>query len=459
MSILNLDLSTYKQNFEVSAKNKQLYGEVHTDFKLINNMLDLIPKKYYENPNLTWLDPCCGRGYFTIVLYKRLFSSLSKLFPEPKKRHDHIITNMIHMIELNSTFIPTLKNIFGENSNIYNENFLDHEKNKYNFVIGNPPYNSYHVKNEPGHINIWQAFIKKAFMVLKSKGSLLFITPSIWMKNTHTIFPYMLQYNIKKLHTMNNQETSRLFHGKAQIPSCYFLITKILRHKHPRLRPISIYDKSIHKYIKFNTNMTEHFTRPMSLPLFAVSIVQKIQESVRCYGPIQVKKTNIRPERISELDLSTNLCDKYPYPNIFTCKLRKTEPYLDINYSNIKCPFYNKPKIVLAHKMYGLPYYDKEGKFGISGRDNFIILNKTNDDFMRLKQFLSSNLFLTLTEAVRYRMSYMEQNLFDMIPDITNIPDFPINITNESIANYFNLNKMERNLIDNHKKVYLLNKF
>ena len=123
MSILNLDLSTYKQNFEVSAKNKQLYGEVHTDFKLINNMLDLIPKKYYENPNLTWLDPCCGRGYFTIVLYKRLFSSLSKLFPEPKKRHEHIITNMIHMIELNSNFIPSLKNIFGENSNIYNENF------------------------------------------------------------------------------------------------------------------------------------------------------------------------------------------------------------------------------------------------------------------------------------------------------------------------------------------------
>ena len=205
--------------------------------------------------------------------------------------------------------------------------------------------------------------------------------------------------------------------------------------------------------------MAEHFTRPMSLPLFAVSIIQKIQESVRHYGPIQVKKTNIRPERISELDLSTNLCDKYPYPNIFTCKLRKTEPYLDINYSNIKCPFYNKPKIVLAHKMYGLPYYDKEGKFGISGRDNFIILNKTNDDFMRLKQFLSSKLFLTLTEAVRYRMSYLEQNLFDMIPDITYIPDFPVDITNESIANYFNLNKMERNLIDNHKKVYLLNKF
>ena len=109
--------------------------------------------------------------------------------------------------------------------------------------------------------------------------------------------------------------------------------------------------------------------------------------------------------------------------------------------------------------MYGLPYYDKEGKFGISGRDNFIILNKTNDDFMRLKQFLSSKLFLTLTEAVRYRMSYLEQNLFDMIPDITYIPDFPVDITNESIANYFNLNKMERNLIDNHKKVYLLNKF
>ena len=54
-------------------------------------------------------------------------------------------------------------------------------------------------------------------------------------------------------------------------------------------------------------------------------------------------------------------------------------------------------------------------------------------------------------------MSYLEHNLFDMIPDITKIPDFPDIITNTSISTFFRFNKMERNLINSHKKTYLLN--
>ena len=36
MSILNTDLSTFKQNFDSLQANKEQYGEVHTDFVLIN---------------------------------------------------------------------------------------------------------------------------------------------------------------------------------------------------------------------------------------------------------------------------------------------------------------------------------------------------------------------------------------------------------------------------------------
>ena len=39
MSISNIDLSTFKQNFDSLQANKERYGEVHTDFVLINNML------------------------------------------------------------------------------------------------------------------------------------------------------------------------------------------------------------------------------------------------------------------------------------------------------------------------------------------------------------------------------------------------------------------------------------
>lgn len=460
MSIFFEDLSNFQQDFSVTKPNKTLNGEVHTDFKLINKMLDLIPAKYFKNPDLIWLDPCCGRGYFMMVLYKRLFSSLSATFPEPQKRHNHIITKMIYMIEINSHYIPLLKKIFGEKSNIYNSNFLTFQQISPNFIIGNPPYNSHEFKKQSNYTSIWQAFIRKAFLLLKSKGFLLFITPSIWMKNTHPIFSYMLHHTIQKIHTMNSTETSRIFHGEAQLPTSYFLIRKSNQYK--QSTTVRIYDKSLNKYILYNTkSIHKTAPRPPSLPLFAPSIVQKIQKYIRLYSalaPGYVEKSNIRPERIQNLNLSQHQCEKNPYPNISTCKLNKAQPYLVINYSNIKCPYLGKTKIVLAHKMYGLPYYDKEGKYGITGRDNFIIINKTDEEFERLQKFLSSNLFLTLTEVVRYRMSYMESNIFEMIPDITNISNFPEIITNESICTFFGFDEVERNLINNHKKIYLLNK-
>ena len=65
--------------------NKLVYGEVNTDLTLVNNMLDLVPKKIFTDPLLKWLDPACGQGNFMIALYKRLFKGLSILFPDPEK--------------------------------------------------------------------------------------------------------------------------------------------------------------------------------------------------------------------------------------------------------------------------------------------------------------------------------------------------------------------------------------
>ena len=40
-------------------------------------------------------------------------------------------------------------------------------------------------------------------------------------------------------------------------------------------------------------------------------------------------------------------------------------------------------------------------------------------------------------EATRYRMKYLEKYIFNMIPDITVIPDFPSDINDKTIAMYF----------------------
>ena len=85
-------------------------------------------------------------------------------------------------------------------------------------------------------------------------------------------------------------------------------------------------------------------------------------------------------------------------------------------------------------------------------------IHKKEEEFIQLTQFLSSKFILTLFEATRYRMKYLEKHIFEMIPDITYISDFPKTISDISISTFFKLNKMERNLIHTyHKKKYNIN--
>ena len=105
--------------------------------------------------------------------------------------------------------------------------------------------------------------------------------------------------------------------------------------------------------------------------------------------------------------------------------------------------------------MHGFPYPDLDGMFGISNRDNYVILKKNKQDLFKIYKFLSNNFFVKLFEATRYRMKYLERHIFDFIPDISNIPDFPENISLQSIYNFFQISELERNFIEqNTKKHY-----
>ena len=468
MSVYDINIDTYLQDFTITEGNKEKNGEVHTDFKIINDMLDLIPNKYFKDPTLKWLDPCAGRGYFCIILYKKLFQGLKEFYPDDKKRHNHITSYMLHMVELNSTFIPLLKKLFGENCHIYNLDFLTFQKGEiYDMVIGNPPYNS---KGKA----IWNTFTEKSLSVLKDKGFLTFITPSIWMKKDHNMYSKLLRYNVKKIYTLNNTETNKIFHGNAQTPTCYFLLRKIVNRDilkkekienydtddwlihqgdiidiTPKSRPIKLFDRTHNKYITYRLN-------PMtSIPLFGSTIINKLNKVVKKVGHIPVTKTNMR-KGYKGLVITPEPTDSSPYPNITTCILKGLQPELVINFSNIQCHFHGVTKLVLAHKMYGFPFLDLSGVFGISNRDNYVIYNKSKKDLMKLHQFLSTNFIITLFEATRYRMKYLERYIFELLPDITKLNDFPEDINDKSLCDYFKLDKTERNLINTfNKKKYL----
>ena len=121
--------------------------------------------------------------------------------------------------------------------------------------------------------------------------------------------------------------------------------------------------------------------------------------------------------------------------------------------------------------MYGFPFIDFTGEFGISSRDNFVIMDYSINDLKIIQKFLSTKTALFIYEATRYRMKYLEKYAFQLIPDITklnkdisndisnnNFKIFPDihEITDKTIAKYFNFTDDEYNAIINlHKKHYI----
>jgi len=128
--------------YNPSSKNKEILGEVETDFSLIRMMLDLIPGEKWSDPSLVWLDPACGRGNFMISVYNRLFLSLQTIIPDDIIRKHHIIENMLHMVEINEEHYTYLKQVFGEKANIEHSDFLSYTPNTpVDIIVGNPPFN------------------------------------------------------------------------------------------------------------------------------------------------------------------------------------------------------------------------------------------------------------------------------------------------------------------------------
>jgi hypothetical protein len=103
--------------------------------------------------------------------------------------------------------------------------------------------------------------------------------------------------------------------------------------------------------------------------------------------------------------------------------------------------------------MYGFPYIDTEG-LGISNRDNYVILNKDLKELNILRDFFATKTALYLFETTRYRMKYLEKYIFELIPDVTKLPDFPTIINDATIAEYFEFDKKE---IDNINKLHTKN--
>ena len=418
---------------------KHSHGEINTPFTLVNKMLHLLPDDCFNNPNLKWLDAGCGKGNITYCICSHL---------QKNHKRKHIINNMVHMIEVNEKHEEHLKTVFDKSKNIFIGDFVTYQfDTSFDVIVSNPPFNIGEIKTPTNsNVNkkndgksIWREFIKKSLNIVKDDGYLCFIIPSIWLKPDKAgIYELLLQYKITKMQCLTNTQTNLFFKGQAQTPTCFFVLQKTPRNN----EPIMMYDKK--KFVPY------HIRPDYPIPVNGTAIVNKLLSFVDTYGYITVHKTNL-PSKNTSFSKTNTL----PYKNVKTCILEDNKPSLVFNYSDKPCAFYNIPKLILAHKMYGFPFNDVSGVLGISDRDSYIISDYTSEQLSRWSQFLSTSLSLFIFETAKYRMRYLEKYAFMFIPDITKIKNFPDTINDQTLFSFFGFDSDEiETILNYHPKNY-----
>ena len=440
---------------DVEKENyKEKYGDVPTPYFLIKEMLELIPNNVFENSYNKWLDPGCGEGSFGKQVYEKLMFNQIHIV-DINERKKYIMKQNLYLLEKNEYYEEKIKEKIKENigddmfeSNIIITDYLTWEPNiKFDVIIGNPPYNSGGLKKTPTNKvlkkekdgeTLWIQFVKKSLENLKEGGYLCFIIPSIWLKPDRAkMYEFCTQYKLHKIKCFSNTETNKIFKNNAQTPSCFFLLQKIKGDNNTLL-----YDKCYKTYMNYN------FKNSLPIPVHGVFLINKLKPYVEKYGSLakMVIKTNSITLKIK---VNKEKTDKYIHKNVTTCVLEENKASLVINYSDNPCNYAGKKKLIMAHKMYGFPYFDEFGEYGISSRDNYVILNEDYKRLLRCQQFLSTKFAIYLFESTRYRMKYLEKYVFQFIPDIFKMEDLPLSIDDNVLCDYFGLNEFEKEEIMN----------
>jgi len=384
----------------VKKIEKDKFGEVFTNPELIQQLLDLFPNKVWYNPHLKWLDPSVGAGFFMILVYQRLMKCLSKWEPNERKRSDHIITNMLFMVEINKTNCKICRNLFGEKVNLLCNDFLQDlkfeklkEDDTFDCIVGNPPFqDDYGVTIAGRRINggkskLYERIFLKAYSILKPNGYLSFIVPdNLFSGNGSEAYQILLKNDVPFISF--NPSNQSFFPGIQQY-ICYFILNKTNNKK----SKITIIESNNTNKIKIHledrpVNPIRNWSKPSE------KLVTKFV-------------SNERNQVVYNRGKNLNSYKGTKYPVIYTPV--KT---LHTNNIDLAAGFGKKKAIVfsistdLAFKM------DFSGKLG-AGPNTFYIPFETIKEGKRLETFLKSKEYKDLVLSTKTSRQYLKIALIE----------------------------------------------
>ncbi len=238
MSILAPLQEILNDHLKLRKQEKDANGEVFTPPIILETMLNQFPADVWTNPSMTWLDPAAGIGNFPIALYLRYMEGLKTVIRDVKKRSEHIVKNMLYMVEYNPENAKKGVELFGKlcpgvKPNLHIGDFFDVYckdglqitgwPRKFSCVIGNPPYNSNGTKRK-GEKRIHVAFAAAGLDCIVSKGYLSFICPPNYREagNKMNLMFRERRGHFVAVKVYDADETHRLFRIQARVDAFLF---------------------------------------------------------------------------------------------------------------------------------------------------------------------------------------------------------------------------------------------
>ena len=189
-------------------------GFVSTPPSIVDHMVAKLFEKQFPEPEDTILDPGCGRGAFIDGII-RWCEKNNKEIP----RITGIDSDPKHIASVQEKYskIPSIQ--------IRHEDFLLQVHEKFNFIIGNPPYVSITGLTEPeksmyrslfnsatGRFDLYFLFFEQSLKSLEKNGKLVFITPEKYLsvKSAYQLRIILSGYCINEIDLVHEQSFGNL---------------------------------------------------------------------------------------------------------------------------------------------------------------------------------------------------------------------------------------------------------
>lgn len=450
-------LNTLEKNLMPKDKERQKHGEIFTPLSIVDDMLATLPTSVWSNPHLKWLDPANGIGNFPIKAifgskdrYPGLNIGLQKTFPDTKKRLQHIIENMLHMIDINPENNKICTNLFKQicptakpNIEVIDPvngflttspiNFNQKAEISFDIIMGNPPYQSGAVKGKTSkktmkarqqskidlktHRNLWIPFVKKILTtdILKANGHLLFITPITWFRPESTgIHELILQNQIHNIRIIFVTDFQKFFDGKGSISVAHYYLQK--------------------KPVTTNTEIIDRYNNTETIKLNENTIIITGHNDI--YQKIMAKCDDFQNSNDYKIN-SIKDCTKGPNKQIYRIDMHNRIKFVKTDAAH---PEQNTPKIVLYGNHWPRIYYDKKGEYGLIGQhQNYFVGQNLN----KLEKFFETKLSALLLKNIKYEQEFIAPKF---LPDIRNLQ--LDKITDTGLAAYFGFTKAQQTTIE-----------